>query len=213
MDRSEVAVIIPAHNERLTIGEVVAGVSPYGIPIVVDDASTDGTGEAARKQGAAVVTLRSNAGYDGALNAGFRRAHELGVHYAVTFDADGQHRADQIPAFLQQLVKGADVVFGIRPRPARIGERLFGWYARARFGVSDPLCGMKGYRMTVYSARGHFDSYESIGTELALFSVRKGLPFAQVRIPIEERTDTPRFGRLLRANWRLLRALILSFRA
>jgi glycosyltransferase involved in cell wall biosynthesis len=210
VDGPEVAVVIPAHNEEATVGAVVASVRRFGIPIVVDDASTDGTARAAVIAGATVVPLAENAGYDGALNAGFLRAGELGARYVVTFDADGQHRAELISAFIDELRKSAAVVFGIRPRPARMSERVFGWYCQMRFGVRDPLCGMKAYTMDLYRSRGYFDSYGSIGTELGLFAVKRGLPFAQVDVPVTERADTPRFGQALRANWKIFRALVLS---
>lgn len=211
MVRPDVAIVIPAYNEESTVGKVVAAVARFGIPVVVDDASTDRTAEVAAGAGAIVVRQPANRGYDEALNAGFRRASELGVAYAVTFDADGQHHAELLAAFLQELRSSAAVVFGIRPRPARLGERIFGWYCSARFGVRDPLCGMKGYRMAVYAARGYFDSYGSIGTELGLFAVKRGFSFAQVPVPISDRADRPRFGLVLRANWRIVRALVLSF--
>lgn len=211
MDRPEVAIVIPAYNEERTVGPVVTEVRRHGVPIVVDDASSDGTGQAASRAGAIVVRLQKNSGYDSALNAGFLRAHELGVRYAVTFDADGQHRAELIGRFIEELRNSAAVVFGIRPRPARLSERIFGWYCRIRFGIRDPLCGMKAYRMDVYTALGHFDSYGSIGTELALFAAKRGMPFAQVPVSISHRAGRPRFGRAARANWRILRALVLSF--
>lgn len=213
MDRSEVAIVIPAYNEEGTIASVVASVARFGLPVVVDDASTDRTQEAAAGAGAVVVRQSRNGGYDQALNAGFRKASELGAVYVVTFDADGQHPAELIGAFVNALRDSSAVVFGVRPQPARLAERVFGWYCRARFGVRDPLCGMKGYRMSVHSERGYFDSYGSIGTELALHAVKNGCAFSQIAVPIGERADRPRFGRALRANLRIVRAMLLSVAA
>jgi hypothetical protein len=64
--------------------------------------------------------------------------------------------------------------------------------------------------MSVYQALGHFDSYRSIGTELALFAARRGYRLAQVAVKTRDRADAPRFGRLLSANLRILRALALG---
>jgi hypothetical protein len=49
---------------------------------------------------------------------------------------------------------------------------LFQITARPLYGIQDPLCGMKGYRMELYGALGWFDSYRSIGTELMLHAMR-----------------------------------------
>jgi hypothetical protein len=126
----------------------------------------------------------------------------------VTFDADGQHDASILDQIIQPLARNqADIVIGIRPRTARFGEALFGFYTRMRYGVSDILCGLKGYRIDLYKSRGHFDSYGSIGTELALAALAGGARKAIVRVPIHARGGRPRFGQGLKANWRILRAM------
>ena len=76
--------------------------------------------------------------------------------------------------------------------------------------MDDPLCGMKGYRASVYTQRGWFDSYGSIGTELCLYAARIGLRVEQIPVRTFDRADQPRFGRRWSANRRILRALALG---
>ena len=85
-----VVIVIPALNEAATIRRVVADVIRHGTALVVDDGSSDGTGELAREAGAHVLTLARNIGYEGALDAGFAEAARLGADIVVTFDADNQ---------------------------------------------------------------------------------------------------------------------------
>jgi len=66
---------------------------------------------------------------------------------------------------------------------------------------------MKAYRTSVYAERGHFDTYRSIGTELALFAARRRMRVEQVPFQVRERSDAPRFGSVWLANWRILRSL------
>jgi glycosyltransferase involved in cell wall biosynthesis len=201
-----VAIVIPALNEAHTIESVVAKALPFGLPVVVDDGSTDDTGARASAAGAAVVRLEVNRGYDGALDAGFAHASSRGCECVVTMDADGQHDPSILGKFIASLDDGADVVIGNRDRRQRFAERVFALLTRLRWGVADPLCGMKGYRISVYRELGHFDSYGSIGTELALYAVRRGMRIAQVPVMTRPRADVPRFGSALRANARILRA-------
>ncbi|MEO6923291.1 MAG: glycosyltransferase family 2 protein, partial [Bryocella sp.] len=170
MDRSRVAIVIPAWNESATIADVVRSARAYGLPIVVDDGSTDETAALAREAGAEVISHEQNRGYDGALNSGFQRASELECEIIVTADADGQHDPMLITKFVDAIDRGADVVIGIRSRKQRFAEHLFALYTRIRYGIEDPLCGMKAYRKFVYDALGHFDSHGLVGTELALFA-------------------------------------------
>jgi len=207
LERSQVAIIIPAYNEANTIARVVENVNSYGRVIVVDDCSHDNTSLLAEQAGAVVVKHSVNKGYDAALNSGFAEAKRLSAQYAITFDADGQHDKSFISTFLSHLQQGNDLVLGVRPNKARLAELVFSIYTRLRFGFFDPLCGMKGYRMNLYEELGHFDSYKSIGTELSLYGLRKGKAFVQILIPIKEREDQPRFGRIFSANLRIFRAM------
>jgi glycosyltransferase involved in cell wall biosynthesis len=71
MERHRIGIIIPALNEANTIAAIVTGAANYGLPIVVDDGSSDETGAFAAAAGAAVVRIDTNVGYDEALNLGF----------------------------------------------------------------------------------------------------------------------------------------------
>lgn len=211
MDRSRIGIVIPALNESASIAEVVTAASRFGVPIVVNDASTDSTAELAARHGATVVSHESTRGYDGALNSGFRKAADIGCEAIVTVDADGQHDPSLIQRFLDAL-EGADIVIGVRSRRQRLAEHLFAWYTSRRYGITDPLCGMKAYRTALFTALGHFDSYQSIGTELALFAARRGYRVTQVPFEVRERKGSPRFGRALSGNLKILRAMILAHR-
>lgn len=206
---TDTAIVIPAWNEAATIGRVVESVLPYGTVVVVDDASTDQTGDLAAQAGAVVVKHAENRGYDGALNSGFAKADELGVQYIVTFDADGQHDPENLPTVIDMLRSGSDLAVGIRPARARIAEKLFALVIWARYGLRDPLCGLKGYRATLYQEAGRFDSCQSIGTQLALHAARRQKKYRikQFAVCIYDRKDEPRLGGSLKANWRISRAL------
>jgi glycosyltransferase involved in cell wall biosynthesis len=210
MDRSRVALVIPALNESATIERVVAAALKFGVPIVVDDGSRDGTGELAAAAGAQVVRHPSNQGYDSAINSGFAKASSIGCDFVVTLDADGQHNPALLEAFLAQFELGIEAVFGVRDRFQRLGERVFAIVGRHLWSISDPLCGMKGYRIEIYRELGHFDSYGSIGTELAVFAARTKRKIRQIPIKTLDRADRSRFGRTLVGNLRIFRALVLT---
>jgi glycosyltransferase involved in cell wall biosynthesis len=209
MDRSRIAIIIPAFNEAETIKEIVKSVKEYGQPIVVNDCSEDKTANIAESLGAIVISHTENQGYDGALNSGFRKAVELDYKFILTLDADGQHDPSLLEAFIGKLKNGTPIVLGVRSSKPRISEHIFSFYTQHRYGVLDPLCGLKGYHQDVYKSIGYFDSYKSIGTELFLNAISSGLPFEQVSLNVRNRKDSPRFGRLISPNLRILRSLLI----
>jgi len=210
MDRSRIGIVIPALNEAATIKEVVVAAAIYGVPIVIDDGSTDDTAEIARQAGATVVSHDKNRGYDAALNTGFKKAAEIGSEIIITLDADGQHDPSLLQKFIDQIDAGADVVIGIRSKQQRLAEHLFAWYAASFLGIKDPLCGMKAYRVAVFEALGYFDSYGSVGTELAIFAAKKGYQLGQVPFNVQDRKGQSRFGRTIEGNYKIIRAMVLS---
>ncbi|EHR79127.1 glycosyl transferase [Thermococcus litoralis DSM 5473] len=108
-------IIIPAYNEELTIGSVVALAKKYGDVLVVDDGSKDRTSEIAQKAGAIVIRHEVNKGKGAALKTGFGYALANGYDVIVTIDADGQHNPDEIPLLLKPILEGeADLVIGSR---------------------------------------------------------------------------------------------------
>ncbi len=205
----DTAILMPAFNEAETIAEVVRNVSQCGLPLVVDDGSTDGTAELAEGAGATVIRLSPNRGYEGALEAGFEAASRLDLRRVVTYDADGQFELAGLKAVIAAMASGnIRLVLGQRPEAARFGEWLFNVYTRLRFGVGDILCGLKGYDVSLYREIGRFGTGRSVGTELALAALRRGEAFDTVPVTVLPRQSGPsRFGQGFRANRRLLTAL------
>lgn len=207
-------VVIPAFNEANTIGEVVKRVkSVLDNVVVVDDCSSDDTGRLATAAGAVVVRHSQNQGYDNALLSGFSYASQQGFRWMATFDADGQHDIESLQLILSSLSRGdARLVLGRRPKPARVSEALFAAYANMRFGVKDPLCGLKGYCVELFKRAVLVHKYNSIGSVLALESIRNNASFLEIPIQISERQGTSRLGRSLKANWVILKALTNTIR-
>ncbi len=116
MERDKIWIVIPAYNEAKAIGEVVTSVRAlFPSIVVVDDCSKDATREAAHAAGAHVVRHAINRDQGAALETGMRYALRRGAEIIIHFDADGQHRLEDIPALIEPIVRRrADVVLGSR---------------------------------------------------------------------------------------------------
>lgn len=204
------AAVIPAFNEARCIQAVVQQVSQCALAIVVDDGSTDDTAALARDAGAHVVIHPFNRGYDGALETGIRTALELGCTFAVTMDADGQHDPTLLDRFGSELEAGADLVIGIRDRMQRWAETVFGSVAGRLWGIQDPLCGMKGYRLQLFSKADQLNTYTSIGTELAVRAAKTGLKIHQIPVKTRPRDGDSRFGSGFKANAKIFKAMLIG---
>jgi glycosyltransferase involved in cell wall biosynthesis len=114
-----ISVVIPALDEHDAIGDTIervqatlnaANISPFEI-VVVDDGSTDGTGEIARQLGATVIRHPHNVGYGRSLKDGIAAAKFDAI---VITDADGSYPIDAIPALFADYQTGFDMVVGAR---------------------------------------------------------------------------------------------------
>jgi len=150
-------IVIPAYCEATVIGHVVRdAVRVAHAVIVVDDGSTDRTGDEARAAGAIVVRHAINRGAGAATSTGIDAATRLGATAIATMDADGQHRAEDVGRVLDRLDQGdVDVVIGSRmigsergrmPAHRVLFNRIGNLLTFVLFGVrvTDSQSGLKG---------------------------------------------------------------------
>ncbi len=122
-------IVIPAYNEALRLPKVLRGLRERCSSIVVvDDGSSDQTAAAALGNGAIVLRHLINRGQGAALRTGLQFALERGATQIITFDADGQHQAEDISALLETLrTEQADLVVGSRFLGSAPGIPLHRW--------------------------------------------------------------------------------------
>lgn len=141
---TDISVIIPAYNEALRIGAVVCDAAEYADEVlVVDDGSDDDTAVVAEAAGARVIR-QENAGYIAAIKRGFREARG---DIVVTMDADGEHRAEDIPRLVAPILENeADLVLGVRSYIPRPSERFLNWLTNLKVRVRDSGTGFRALR-------------------------------------------------------------------
>lgn len=101
----KVCVLVPTYNNATTLPQVLRNILVFTDQIiVVNDGSTDATlSVVAEFPEAEIVSYSDNQGKGYALRKGFQQAVRSGYEYAITIDSDGQHYADDLPAFLAML--------------------------------------------------------------------------------------------------------------
>lgn len=139
MPECPVTVVLPCLNEADSLPTVLAAIPAGYRALVVDNNSTDGTAEVARRHGAEVVR-ESRPGYGSAVHAGVEAAR---TPIVAVLDGDGSLDPGDLPRLVRELERGADMVTGRRrpvrglkwPWHARMGTAAVCWRLRTRHGL------------------------------------------------------------------------------
>jgi len=198
----QVLIVIPAYNEEQTIANILMRLrraAPEFDRVVVNDGSTDATGNIVAELGEKQLRLACNLGYGYAIQTGLKFALKRGYDIIVCLDADGQHKPEDVPCLVKTLDEsGADMVIGSRfcnnrpyktPFSRRLGQLLFSHLTRLLIGrrIYDTSSGFKALRATTCEVivQGSFmDFHAETIVRLSLL----GFKIVELPIMAEERT-------------------------
>tara|TARA_B110001452_G_C15052849_1_gene367645 strand:- start:2 stop:703 length:702 start_codon:yes stop_codon:yes gene_type:complete len=114
----ELLLIIPSYNEADNIRTVLNSIRKTFCDcdiLIINDGSTDNTSDIAREENVKVIDLPINLGIGGCVQTGFLYAKKIGYKYALQFDGDDQHNAEEIEVILNEIkYNSSDLVIGSR---------------------------------------------------------------------------------------------------
>jgi len=198
----KITIGIPAYNEEKNIASIITKLKKITDSIIVcDDGSSDMTSEIAKNLGAIVISHKKNMGYGVAINSIFQKSREMKSDLLVTFDADGQHRVEDIEKVVGPIKNNdADLVIGSRfldkksdiPNYRKIGIKVITQVTNASIKkkLTDSQSGFRAYNQRVLSQISPSDMGMGISTEILIKASSKGLRITEVPITILYSGDT-----------------------
>ena len=209
MDQRSLYIVIPALNEKGSVGEVIGsiprkidGVSKVTV-IVIDDGSTDATVQVARNAGADIIhSFGKNRGLANAFSKGIELALKGKADIIVTMDADGQYDPREIPSVIKPILdKKAEVVLTDRqvltlrhmPLQKRIGNVIATWVLRkaCKFPVLDGQSGFRAFNREAARMLNIQSDYTYVAESIIQLSSR-GLNITQTPCTFNPRQDKSR---------------------
>ncbi len=199
----KIIIGIPAFNEEKNIASIITKLSGIADTIIVcNDGSTDLTSEIAEKMGALVINHKKNLGYGGAIRSIFLKAKEINGDVLVTFDADGQHRIQDIENVTNPIInQEADLVIGSRflddsekevPQYRKVGIKVITKITNASINekLTDSQSGFRAYSKQVVSELNPSELGMGISTEILIKASSKNFKILEVPIKILYSGDT-----------------------
>jgi glycosyltransferase involved in cell wall biosynthesis len=189
-------VVIPTYNNEKTLEKVVQEVLGItGDVIVVNDGSTDSTVEILGKfKDLKVVTYPRNQGKGYALKKGFELAIKEGYRYAITLDSDGQHYANDIPAFIQKSLEQPDsLIVGSRRLPkekmrqgSSFANRFSNFWFKFIAGITlpDTQSGFRLYPLSKLKDIHFYTRKYEFELEVLVRSAWRGIPVTSIPISV-----------------------------
>ena len=198
----KIVIGIPAFNEEKNIAGLLIKLKKISQNIIVcDDGSKDLTGKIAENLGAIVIQHKKNLGYGSAIKSIFLKAHEVNADILVTFDADGQHRIEDINTILEPIKKNiADIVIGSRflnnnqqmPKYRKIGIQTITKLTNVTGGtkITDSQSGFRAYSKKILENIKPTESGMGISTEILIKTQKANYRITEVPITILYEGDT-----------------------
>ena len=197
-----ITIGIPAFNEEKNIGKVIISLKKIVNNIIVcDDGSTDLTKEIAEGLGAKVISHKKNMGYGEAIKSIFNEAKKNETDILVTFDADGQHRSEDIKSLTKPIIdQQAEIVIGSRflknetnmPNYRKVGVKVLTKVTNMSIkeNLTDSQSGLRAYHKKVLQNINLTDSGMGISTEILIKGHQNKLKIVEVPIKILYGKDT-----------------------
>ncbi len=199
LPQPKILVAMPAYNEQKYIGSLVLKARQYGDEVlIVDDGSTDDTSEIATLAGATVIRHEENKGYGAAVQSILEQAKRIAPDVLVIIDADSQHTPDDIPALVEAIQNGFDVVIGSRelqrsniPAYRRFGQRILLLLTRliSKKKLSDSESGFRAFSKNAVATLDLREQGMAVSAETVAIAADKGLKITDVPISIEYTRD------------------------
>jgi len=191
-----IAIGIPAFNEEKSIASIIVRLKKkYEMIIVCDDGSSDLTGSIAKELGAIVITHKRNLGYGAAIRSIFLKSRELEIDILVTFDADGQHRIEDIDSMIKPIQEDkAEIVIGSRfiqndseiPKYRKVGIKTITGLTNVATGlnVTDAQSGFRSYNKKVLENINPSDFGMGVSTEILIKAKKMNYRIIEISIVV-----------------------------
>jgi len=202
----DLIILIPSFNEKASLKKILKILDKKIDVLIVDDCSTDNTKIDPSITKNKIIINKKRLGYEKSLITGFNFIKKnLKKKYIITFDADGEHPVNSIKKMYEKIkLNNLDLLIAERDKKNRFSEILLSFIFNKKFGIKDPLSGLKIYKSYIlYKILKNIKNDQFLVDVIYEFIKKKAL-IKNIKIKINRiKSRKSRVGNLFYSNYKI----------
>ena len=210
MGKSKIIVLIPSHNEYLSLKKLLPQLKKKYDFLVINDFSKDKTEKYLKSEKFRYLNNDKHFGYEKSILNGMNYIlrNFKKKEYIITFDADNEHKIKDISKFVTIIKKKKiDLLIGQRNSFNRFLEKIVSLIFERNFNLKDPLSGFKLYNIQALKKNLRNVKKNLFLIDLTTLILKKKKSASNVLINVNKRIDSPRIGSYIKVNLKLLKII------
>lgn len=205
MEQNKIGILVPAFNEANNLKYLIPKLKKLGDLLIVNDGSTDETQTILKKNYCNFINIKRNSGYENAIITGLKYFKKKNLDYVVTFDADGQHKINEIKK-IKKMISYSDVDLYIfnRKKKNRFSEYILDFIFQKKYNIKDPLSGLKAFNHNSLKKINLNSIKKKFLVDLSYLYYVKKFKITNIEILTNEREGKPKVGSMLKVNLKIL---------
>ena len=210
MGKSKIILLIPSHNEYLSLKKLLPQLKKKYDFLVINDFSKDKTEKYLKSEKFRYLNNDKHFGYEKSILNGMNYIlrNFKKKEYIITFDADNEHKIKDISKFVTIIKKkNIDLLIGQRNSFNRFLEKIVSLIFERNFNLKDPLSGFKLYNIQALKKNLRNVKKNLFLIDLTTLILKKKKSASNVLINVNKRIDSPRIGSYIKVNLKLLKII------
>jgi glycosyltransferase involved in cell wall biosynthesis len=205
LEQNKIGILVPAFNEANNLRYLIPKLKKLGDLLIVNDGSTDETQILLKSNYCNYISIKKNSGYENAIITGLKYFKKKNVDYVITFDADGQHKINEIKK-IKKLVSYSNIDLYIfnRKNKNRFSEYILDFIFQKKYNIKDPLSGLKAFSHNSLQEINLNNIKKKFLVDLSYVYYIKKFKISNIEISTNKRIGKPKVGSALKVNFKIL---------
>jgi glycosyltransferase involved in cell wall biosynthesis len=205
LEQNKIGILVPAFNEANNLKYLIPKLKKLGDLLIVNDGSTDETQILLKSNYCNYISIKRNSGYENTVITGLKYFKKKNVDYVITFDADRQHKINEIKKIKKMIsYSNIDLYIFNRKKKNRFSEYILDFIFQKKYNIKDPLSGLKVFSQNSLQEINLNNIKKKFLVDLSYVYFIKKFKIRNIEISTNKRKGKPKVGSALKVNFKIL---------